>query len=63
MIIIVDWQAKQGSLGSGQNLTGLNVLKGTPGKNVATFLHVQVTNDYIIAYIFLHSYEISNFCI
>ena len=43
VIVIVDWQAKQGPLGSGQNIKALHVLKGTPGKNVKTFHHVQVT--------------------
>ena len=39
---IVDWQAKQGSLGSFQNVKGLNVPKVPPGKNVETICHVQV---------------------
>ena len=47
VIVIVDWQERQGSLGSGQNsnIKRTNVRKGmTTGKNVKTFHHVQVTN-------------------
>ena len=43
VIVIVDWQAKQGSLGSGQIVKELIVPKETPGKNVETFRDVQVT--------------------
>jgi hypothetical protein len=39
--VIVDWQAKQGFLESGQKIRALNVLKETPGENVKTFHHVQ----------------------
>ena len=46
MIVIVDWQEKQGSLERCQNVQGLNVLKETPGKNVGTFRHVQVTINF-----------------
>ena len=42
VIVTVDWQAKQGSLVSGQIVKGLIVPKETPGKNVETFHHVQV---------------------
>ena len=44
MIVIVDGQVKQGSLGECQklNIQGINVLKGTPGKNVKIFRNVQV---------------------
>ena len=45
VIVTVDWQAKQGSLGSGQIVKGLIVPKETPGKNVETLSHVQVTID------------------
>ena len=43
VIVIVDFQAKQGSLGSFQKVKGLNVPKVPPGKNVETVCHVQVT--------------------
>ena len=43
VIVIVGWQAKRGSLGSGQNVMESNVPKGTPGKTVEIFRHVQVT--------------------
>ena len=43
VIVTVDWQAKQGSLVSGQIVKGLIVPKETPGKNVETLRHVQVT--------------------
>ena len=43
VIEIVDWQAKQDSLGSGQIVKEWTVRKETPGKNVETFRDVQVT--------------------
>ena len=54
-MVIVDLQAKQDSLGSGQklNIRGINVPKGTPGRNVETFPHVQVT-IFLLNYTLLH---------
>ena len=59
VIVVVDWQAKQGSLGSGRQLKikEINVLKGTPGKNVETFHHVQVTIYNLVFVLYEVSFE------